>query len=146
MHEASNHSFGTAIDINSDFNAQGDTPLPIGVEGSVRELVPIFEDFGFRWGGHFNPPFQDGMLINDAPPYAAIIPTIPTVTGVTVNTVHGDTASIARLVERIGADVEMLDRDRPPFATSTAAGENDADLTATAGPAARPAGPGRTRP
>src|SRR5215207_3138289 len=39
----SNHSFGTALDINSDFNAQGRIPPAVGQRGSVRELVPIFE-------------------------------------------------------------------------------------------------------
>jgi hypothetical protein len=55
----SNHSFGTAFDINSDFNPQGSTPLAVGKRGSVRELVPIFEKHGFKWGGRFGTP--DGM-------------------------------------------------------------------------------------
>jgi hypothetical protein len=55
----SNHSFGTAFDINSDFNPQGKTPLAVGKRGSVRELVPIFEKHGFKWGGGFATP--DGM-------------------------------------------------------------------------------------
>lgn len=59
VHEPSNHSFGTAFDINADFNGQGNPPAPIGSRGSVRELVPIFERHGFRWGGLFTTP--DGM-------------------------------------------------------------------------------------
>jgi D-alanyl-D-alanine carboxypeptidase-like protein len=55
----SNHSFGTAFDINSDFNPQGKKPPAVGQPGSVRELVPIFEKHGFRWGGTF--PTPDGM-------------------------------------------------------------------------------------
>ena len=55
----SNHSFGTAFDINSDFNGQGSKPPAVGKPGSVRELVPIFEKHGFRWGGLF--PTPDGM-------------------------------------------------------------------------------------
>ena len=55
----SNHSFGTAFDINSDFNPQGKKPPAVGQQGSVRELVPIFEKHGFRWGGLF--PTPDGM-------------------------------------------------------------------------------------
>jgi len=108
-----------------------DVAINIGVAGSfvphlppgtvvnvVRDLLP---ELGAEDGAGFlsihdlgllglnDAPFQDGMLVNDAPPYAPIIPTIPTVTGVTVNTVHGDTASIARLVDRIGADVETME-------------------------------------
>lgn len=55
----SNHSFGTAFDINSEFNPFGKKPLPVGTRGSVRELVPIFERHGFKWGGRF--PTPDGM-------------------------------------------------------------------------------------
>ncbi len=55
----SNHAFGTAIDLNAEFNGQGDKPPAIGKKGSVRELVPIFEKHGFKWGGDFNTP--DGM-------------------------------------------------------------------------------------
>lgn len=55
----SNHSFGTAFDINSDSNPQGKKPPAVGQKGSVRELVPIFEKHGFRWGGLF--PTPDGM-------------------------------------------------------------------------------------
>jgi D-alanyl-D-alanine carboxypeptidase-like protein len=59
VEKPSNHSFGTAFDINSDFNQQGKVPPAIGKLGSVRELVPIFEKHGFRWGGEFQTP--DGM-------------------------------------------------------------------------------------
>lgn len=55
----SNHAFGTAFDINSEFNAQGRKPPAVGQPGSVRELVPIFEKHGFKWGGTF--PTPDGM-------------------------------------------------------------------------------------
>jgi hypothetical protein len=55
----SNHAFGTAIDLNPDFNPQGVTPLAVGKKGSLRELVAIFETHGFKWGGLF--PTPDGM-------------------------------------------------------------------------------------
>ncbi|MEK7396694.1 MAG: M15 family metallopeptidase [Candidatus Poribacteria bacterium] len=53
------HSWGIAIDINVKWNAYGAQPAPKGKKGSVLELVPIFESFGFAWGGYFNTP--DGM-------------------------------------------------------------------------------------
>jgi hypothetical protein len=59
VHTASNHAFATALDINDEFNQQGDTPAAVGKKGSVRELVPIFEKHGFKWGGFF--PTPDGM-------------------------------------------------------------------------------------
>ena len=47
----SNHAFGSAFDINMEWNGLGKTPAIRGSKGSVRELVPIANDFGFYWGG-----------------------------------------------------------------------------------------------
>lgn len=56
----SNHAFGTAFDINVAWNGLGIIPAFVGQRGSVRKLVPIANEFGFYWGGHFqNRP--DGM-------------------------------------------------------------------------------------
>lgn len=55
----SNHSYGTAFDINPAWNGLGKTPALVGQPGSVRELVPIANKWGFYWGGHFSRP--DGM-------------------------------------------------------------------------------------
>ena len=56
----SNHAYGTAFDINYNWNRLGAIPAPIGTRGSVRELVVIANEHGFFWGGHFkNRP--DGM-------------------------------------------------------------------------------------
>ncbi|HEX8677473.1 MAG TPA: M15 family metallopeptidase [Segetibacter sp.] len=55
----SNHSFGTAFDINVAWNPLGSVPALVGQKGSVRELVPIANQNGFYWGGHF--PRKDGM-------------------------------------------------------------------------------------
>jgi D-alanyl-D-alanine carboxypeptidase len=56
----SNHSLGTAFDINYSWNQLGATPAPIYQRGSVRELVKLANDFGFYWGGHYNHRL-DGM-------------------------------------------------------------------------------------
>lgn len=56
----SNHAYGTAFDINLQWNRLGQIPAAAGKHGSVRELVPIANEHGFFWGGHFkNRP--DGM-------------------------------------------------------------------------------------
>ncbi|MCU0347334.1 MAG: M15 family metallopeptidase [Saprospiraceae bacterium] len=55
----SNHSFGTAFDINYAWNKLGQVPALIGEKGSVRELVAIANKHGFYWGGHFSR--LDGM-------------------------------------------------------------------------------------
>ena len=49
----SNHSWGSAFDINYQWNRLGRQPALRGQPGSVRALVPIAHQFGFYWGGHF---------------------------------------------------------------------------------------------
>ena len=49
----SNHAFGTAFDINVSWNRLGVQPSLAGEEGSVRDLVPIANEHGFFWGGHY---------------------------------------------------------------------------------------------
>jgi hypothetical protein len=55
----SNHSFGSAFDINYEWNQLSIVPALVGRKGSVRELVPIAHENGFYWGGHFSR--LDGM-------------------------------------------------------------------------------------
>jgi D-alanyl-D-alanine dipeptidase len=55
----SNHSFGSAFDINVAWNQLGVVPALAGQKGSVRELVQIANQHGFYWGGHFSR--KDGM-------------------------------------------------------------------------------------
>jgi len=55
----SNHSWGTAFDINVKWNGLGRKAASVGDYGCVLELVPIANDFGFYWGGHFRR--KDGM-------------------------------------------------------------------------------------
>ena len=56
----SNHSWGTAFDINVAWNGLGIRPALKGEKGSVRELVDIAYQNGFYWGGWF-PNRPDGM-------------------------------------------------------------------------------------
>lgn len=49
----SNHSWGTAFDIVAKQNWLGAMPAVMGQRGCIRELVPIANDLGFFWGGHF---------------------------------------------------------------------------------------------
>jgi hypothetical protein len=56
----SNHAFGSAFDINAPQNGLGVRPALVGQHGSVRELVPLANKWGFYWGGHFNTRL-DGM-------------------------------------------------------------------------------------
>jgi hypothetical protein len=56
----SNHSWGTAFDINVQWNMLGSRPALKGEKGSVRELVQTANKYGFYWGGHFKTR-PDGM-------------------------------------------------------------------------------------
>ena len=53
----SNHSFGSALDLNAAWNGFRRQPALVGRRGSVRELVKPAYDLGFFWGGWYN----DGM-------------------------------------------------------------------------------------
>ena len=55
----SNHSWGTAFDINATWNGYNKKPAAIGQTGCLLPLVPIAEKYGFGWGGFFKAP--DGM-------------------------------------------------------------------------------------
>lgn len=56
----SNHSHGTAFDINMAWNRLGHKPAPLGAEGTVRPLVEIANRYGFFWGGNYKRR-KDGM-------------------------------------------------------------------------------------
>jgi hypothetical protein len=75
----SEHSFGTALDINAAWNGLNREPAKAGTKGSVRELVAIFEKWGFRWGGYFKR--FDGMHFE----VARIIPRPTTTAATSVN-------------------------------------------------------------
>jgi peptidoglycan hydrolase-like protein with peptidoglycan-binding domain len=55
----SNHSWGTAIDLNVPWNKLKVPPARLGMPGSVMELVSIANHLGWYWGGHFSR--LDGM-------------------------------------------------------------------------------------
>ena len=55
----SNHSFGSAFDINVPWNYMGSVPALVGKKGSIRELVLLAAKFGLFWGGYFRR--KDGM-------------------------------------------------------------------------------------
>jgi len=55
----SNHSFGSAFDINVSDNGFGNMPAIAGRRGSVRELSQSANSLGIFWGGHFTK--RDGM-------------------------------------------------------------------------------------
>jgi hypothetical protein len=54
------HACGIAFDINSKWNSFGAEPAAVGKEGSVVDLVPIFEKHGFEWAGRRSSALREG--------------------------------------------------------------------------------------
>lgn len=54
-------------------------------------------------------PWRGGRLVNSAPPAWPGLAALPSVSGITVNTVHGEDGSIARVVARCAPDVESME-------------------------------------
>lgn len=54
-------------------------------------------------------PFTGGRLVNAAPPGLGPLASMRPVSGVTVSTVHGNDASIARVTQRFSPDVESME-------------------------------------
>jgi hypothetical protein len=61
MAALSNHAWGTAFDINAQWNKQKVPPARQGETGCLLELVEIANQHGFYWGGHFSGAGVDGM-------------------------------------------------------------------------------------
>lgn len=55
------------------------------------------------------PPFVNGRLVNQSPPDGTTLASLRIVDGITVNTVHGRDASIARVTERFAPHVESME-------------------------------------
>jgi futalosine hydrolase len=54
-------------------------------------------------------PYRGGRIVNVAPPRNTALAALEQVTGITVNTVHGNAATIARAVERLDPDIESME-------------------------------------
>jgi futalosine hydrolase len=54
-------------------------------------------------------PFTSGQLLNARPPVNPALSRLPAVSGITVNTVHGNQRSIAAVVERFKPQVESME-------------------------------------
>jgi futalosine hydrolase len=122
----------TAVAVSRELAGGGyDLALNLGVCGSFRGDLPpgivvhvtseCLPELGAEDGSAFlaidelgllGPdefPFAGGRLRSSAPAGNAALEVLPAVDGITVNTVHGDEASIARVVARLRPDVESME-------------------------------------
>ncbi len=90
---------GTVVHVTADRMAE------LGAEDGSAFLT--IQDLALVGDNEF--PFQAGQLVNAAPPASAALRRLPAVSGITVNTVHGDDRSIARTIERFGPEVESME-------------------------------------
>ena len=56
-----------------------------------------------------DPPFSGGMLVNPVAAANPVIAALPAVSGITVNTVHGNAQSIDRVLTRCAPEVESME-------------------------------------
>lgn len=59
--------------------------------------------------GRDEPPFVAGRLVNGRPLSSPVLSGLPSVHGISVNTVHGSERSIEAVVERVAPDVESME-------------------------------------
>jgi futalosine hydrolase len=98
-------SFRTDLEPGTVVHVVSDRLIELGAEDGDAFLtiqqLKLLDDDEF--------PFRGGRLINDAPPSIAMLGKLRRVDGITVNTVHGNPGSIARVRERFDPDVETME-------------------------------------
>jgi futalosine hydrolase len=98
-------SFAPACPPGSVVNVMTDCIPELGAEDG-DQFVTI-QDLGLLRLD--DPPFAGGRLVNPSVPPHAVIGALPRVNGITVNTVHGNEDSIARVIARVKPDVESME-------------------------------------
>jgi futalosine hydrolase len=99
-------SFDRALTPGSVVHVVSDGLPELGAEDDEAFLT--LEDLKLLAGGS-QFPFHDGRLTNVTPPPNAVLSRLPAVHGITVNTVHGNDASIAAIVRRCHPQVETME-------------------------------------
>jgi futalosine hydrolase len=98
-------SFRAAIDPGTVVHVVSDRLVELGAEDGDSFLT--IQQMNLLGDDEF--PFTSGKLVNGSPPLFAALTGLPKVDGVTVNTVHGNEASIARVTGRFNPDVESME-------------------------------------
>ena len=98
-------AFDRALPLGAVVHVTSDRLSELGVEDGPA-FVPA-DVIGLVPGDHA--PFAGGRLVNTAPPASAVLAALPRVSGITVNTVHGDDTSIAAVVDRYHPQVESME-------------------------------------
>jgi len=98
-------SFDSALEPGCVVHVVADRIAELGAED--RDAFLTIHDLHLLGEDEF--PFTRGELVNRAPPANARLSRLPAVQGITVNTVHGNAASIAAVKERFKPRVESME-------------------------------------
>lgn len=98
-------SFRPALAVASVVHVTADRIAELGAEDGDRFLT-IHQ---LQLLGENDFPFEGGQLVNAVPPQVAPLMALPTVTGITVNTVHGNDRTIDEVRARYDPDVESME-------------------------------------
>lgn len=98
-------SFDPALAPGSVTHVVADRMTELGAEDGDRFLT--IQDLKLLGDDDF--PFTGGQLVNPSPPANAALLGLPSVRGISVNTVHGQERSIADVVARFSPQVESME-------------------------------------
>lgn len=98
-------AFDAALALGQVVHVVSDGLSEVGAEDGERFLS--LHELGLSGPDEF--PYHDGVIVNRLAPENPVLARLPTVRGITVNTVHGHEASIARVVERHQPQVESME-------------------------------------
>ena len=98
-------SFDRAIALGTTVHVVSDRIAELGAEDGEAFLT--IQEMNLPGENEF--PFTAGQLVNAKPPANTALSALPSVTAVTVNTVHGDDRSIAAIVQRFNPQVESME-------------------------------------
>jgi futalosine hydrolase len=98
-------SFDTAFPPGTVVNVLADCIAELGAEDDEQFLTA--EQLGLLGPDEF--PFRGDLLVNREPKSNRVIARLPGATGITVNTVHGNERSIARVIDRFDPLVETME-------------------------------------
>jgi futalosine hydrolase len=98
-------TFDRSLALGSVVHVAGDRFAELGAEDDDR-FISIQQMYLL---GLDEFPFTGGQLVNAEPPANPALRSLRSVSGITVNTVHGNTESIAAVVERFAPQVESME-------------------------------------
>jgi futalosine hydrolase len=98
-------AFNRGMPLGAVVHVTSDRFSELGAEDGEGFLT--IHDLGLL--GADEPPFEGGAIVNHAPPVNAALQRLATVNGITVNTVHGNDATIAAVARRLQPQVESME-------------------------------------